>query len=290
VIAIGGDTISLELENGDALHVGTRTLSPEMGNRPFDLPITERGTLEPENYPVHYFIQPRAEKATDAQYQQFMRDVAQQGYWFSDPGERNVGYYRAEDRVALIDPWAVEKLPGTAETAAGNGMETAPDLAAKPLNVASMSDEEIGRDSSNFGDTPFTYRGKRYASFESFYQGLKESDLKERARIAKLPAKQAKAVGRKLHTTESTFDGVTFQLGSDAHHQILQDALLEKFLQNPDVARSFVETRPRPIVHELGRPENPATALPSEVFTRMLTEVREALAAMNLDNLGKRKK
>jgi hypothetical protein len=116
VLAIGGDTVSLILEDGDILKVGTRTLEPEMGNRAFDLPILQRGTRKlkyfSHNYIFHYFIQPRAETyITDAQYWGFVKDVARQGYWFTDPGKRNAGYYRAANRIALIDPWAVVKLP-----------------------------------------------------------------------------------------------------------------------------------------------------------------------------------
>jgi hypothetical protein len=111
ILAIGSDTISLVLEDGNVLKVGTRILTPEMGTRPFDLPITKRGTRKVQRVSVHYFIQPRAENVSDHQYAQFVRDVARLGYWFSDPGKRNAGYYAAQNRVVLIDPWAVEKLP-----------------------------------------------------------------------------------------------------------------------------------------------------------------------------------
>jgi hypothetical protein len=116
ILAIGGDTISLILEDGNVLKVGTRTLEPEMGHRAFDLPILQRGTRKlkysSHTYVFHYFIQPRVENfVTDAQFAGFVKDVARQGYWFTDPGKRNAGYYGAENRVALIDPWAVEKLP-----------------------------------------------------------------------------------------------------------------------------------------------------------------------------------
>lgn len=91
VLAIGGDTVSLVLEDGNILKVGTRTLQPEMGNRPFDLPTLRRGTRKlryfRHDYIFQYFIQPRAENLiTDAQFAVFVKDVARQGYWFSDPG------------------------------------------------------------------------------------------------------------------------------------------------------------------------------------------------------------
>jgi hypothetical protein len=62
----------------------------------------------------------------------------------------------------------------------------------QPLNVASVSDEEIGRDMSNFGEFPFYYGAKaiRYHTVESFYQMLTEPDEKLRKRIAKMPGKE----------------------------------------------------------------------------------------------------
>jgi hypothetical protein len=114
VLGIGADTISLILDDGNVLKIGTRTLEPEMGNRAFDLPILLRGIRKlrywDHDYLYRYFIQPMAEEITEAQYRAFVKEVYGHGYWFSDPRQRNVGYYRAENRVALIDPWAVEKL------------------------------------------------------------------------------------------------------------------------------------------------------------------------------------
>jgi hypothetical protein len=115
VLGIGSDTISLILDDGNVFKIGTRTLAPEMGNRPFDLPIILRGIRKlrywDHDYLYHYFIQPMAEEITEAQFGAFMKEVVRHGYWFCDPRERNAGYYRAENRVALIDPWAVEKMP-----------------------------------------------------------------------------------------------------------------------------------------------------------------------------------
>ena len=274
---VGGDTVSINLESGDILKLTTREMPAT--DRFFDAPVKESGSMMVDHVKVNYFVQPKGEPATEAQYYQFVRDLAAKGYWFNDPGQRNAVYYPAENRVALVDPWAVEKLPSAAV-----------EEPVKPLNAASMSDEAAGKLASNFAPTPFTFRGKRYASFESFYQSLKVSDPKERSAIAKMTGKEAKAVGSKSHATESTYDGQTFTLGSPEHHALLQEAMLQKFVQNPEAAKALVASIPRPIIHDLGRPQPENTRLPADDFVRMLTEIREELSKMDLDNLGKKRK
>lgn len=278
---VGSDVIAINLADGNMLKVTTRDLPT--AQRDFDMPVVEQGTKTVGHVKVNYFVQPAGEPITDAQHADFVRDLASRGYWFSDVSKGNTMFYPAENRVVLVDPWAVEKLPEKPPTPVASSE-------LKPLNAASMSDEEAGRLASNFAETPFTFRGKRYASFESFYQGLKMSDPRERSAIAKLPGKQAKAAGSKSHATETTFDGQTYTLGSPEHHQLLQEALREKFLQNPDAARALVATMPRPIIHDLGRPEEPNTRFPAADFVRMLTEIREELSKMDLSTLGRRRK
>jgi hypothetical protein len=146
-----------------------------------------------------------------------------------------------------------------------------------PLNVASASDEEIGRDMSNFGDFPFYFGKKpiRYHSLESFYQMLTEPDEKVRKSIAKMTGKEAKRAG-KSQTVEAKFEGKTYVLGSEAHHALIKDAIRAKLDQHPDLARRFVETRPRPIFHVT--PGGGSARLPAAVFCRILTELREEFA------------
>jgi len=145
------------------------------------------------------------------------------------------------------------------------------------LNVASTSDEEIGRDLSNFGDFPFYYgkRPIRYRSVESFYQALTQSDEKLRKTIAKLTGKEAKRAGNS-QSSETKFDGTTYVLGSPEHHALVQDAIREQLKQNPDLTARFVATRPRPLVHITAGDDS--KRLPAAVFCRMLMELREEFA------------
>lgn len=147
-----------------------------------------------------------------------------------------------------------------------------------PLNVFSRSAEEIGRLMSNLADTPFTLDGIRYASVESFYVALKFVDPERRAKAASLHGPAARSFGLKSKAVETRYRGETLVLGSDAHHALIKRAIQAKLLEHPAIASAFVATRPRPIVHDTGRREHRRTRLPAEVFCRILTELREALA------------
>lgn len=57
------------------------------------------------------FIQPKGEPVSDLQYDTFLKELASESYWMSDPGKRNLVFLPGEKRVALVDPWAVEKIP-----------------------------------------------------------------------------------------------------------------------------------------------------------------------------------
>ena len=147
----------------------------------------------------------------------------------------------------------------------------------RPLNVVSTSSEEVGRLMSNFAETPFVLDGKRYASVEAFYVCLKISDPKEKARVRVLHGRQAKAAGRKLRVTETTYRGRTFLLGGEEHHALIKEVIRTKLAQHPELAQDFADTHPRPIVHDTGRPEAANTAFPASAFTRILTELREEI-------------
>ena len=97
-------------------------------------------------------------------------------------------------------------------------MEVSIDL---PLNVASTSDEEIGRDMSNFADFPFYYGRKpiRYWNVESFYQALTHSDEKIRRTIAKMPAANRRA---RLNAPRRFSMGRRTCLGPAEHHELIK--------------------------------------------------------------------
>lgn len=152
-------------------------------------------------------------------------------------------------------------------------------LRKTPLNVGGNSAEPIAAQMSNFTEAPFWLDGKRYASVEGFYVGLKWSTLDptKAAEAADLSGAAAKKFGRKANADTATYNGETFELGSPEHHALVKRAIQAKLEQNPDIAARFIETYPRRIIHDLGYPESPKTKLPAKDFSRILTELREDL-------------
>lgn len=149
----------------------------------------------------------------------------------------------------------------------------------KPLNVASRSDEEVGRLMSNFAHTPFTLDGVEFASVEGFYVYLKFLEPEKREKARTMWGVRAKNFGKASKLTRSSYLGEEFDLGSERHHELVKRAIRAKLAAHPEIARAFVATSPRPIMHDTGRPEPTGTRFPAAVFCRILTELREELAA-----------
>ncbi len=166
------------------------------------------------------------------------------------------------------------------ETAGGEVIERRTKLprSQRPLNVASLTSEEIGKWMSNFAPTPFTLDGIRYNCVEAFYVCLKfPDDPAMQARVRRMEGREAKRAGNKQRTTLTRYQEAEFLLGSAQHHALVKRAIRAKLEQHPEIARAFAATYPRPIVHNTGRPEDPWTALPGKAFCRILTELREEL-------------
>lgn len=160
-------------------------------------------------------------------------------------------------------------------------------LDEKPLNVASGAREGIGKLLSNFAERPFVMDGKRYASVEAFYQGLKWNDSAKRAEVAGLSGKDAKYSARGAPRAETfEYDGDTYRFGSAEHHKLVQRAMRESLEQNPEIRDQFMATYPRPIEHKTGRPESPRSSFPGSTFTRILTELRAEFVNRRLDSAG----
>ena len=148
----------------------------------------------------------------------------------------------------------------------------------KPLNVWSHSDEEIGQLLSNFAHTPFELDGVSYASVEGFYVSiLMQSSESRRNKVRGLWGFRAKREmpARKPEVFE--YEGHQIRLGSPEHHALIKRAIRAKLETHPDVARDFVATRPRPILHETGHPDRPGAEFPKEVLCQSsLPHIRRA--------------
>lgn len=152
----------------------------------------------------------------------------------------------------------------------------------KPLNIWSMSDEPIGREMSNFAHTPFVLDGVEFASVESLYVWLMLSasgNEHKRERVRPMWGLHAKRLFPKVRPEQIRYLGSWFAPGSPEHLAVIKSAIRAKLLAHPEIARRFVETRPRPLVHETGHPDRPDAEFPKETFCRLLTELREEFAA-----------
>jgi predicted alpha/beta superfamily hydrolase/predicted NAD-dependent protein-ADP-ribosyltransferase YbiA (DUF1768 family) len=136
---------------------------------------------------------------------------------------------------------------------------------AAPGEVILSKRNELGL-LSNFAATPFTFRGKRYASLEGFWQAMKYPDGPDdprsqdptiawkftRDEVAQLTAFEAKEAGdlatanmRKLEIDWVSFDGKRFpyrpaQPGE--HYELIVAATRAKVCQNPIVASVLLST------------------------------------------------
>jgi len=119
---------------------------------------------------------------------------------------------------------------------------------------------------SNFAATPFTYRGKRYASLEGFWQmmlypeGPKDPRAAfpgiewkyTREQVAQMTAFEAKSAGtlaeenmKQMRITWATFEGKRFQYRSaikGQHCRLIVAATWQKLRQNPEVKSLLLST------------------------------------------------
>jgi predicted NAD-dependent protein-ADP-ribosyltransferase YbiA (DUF1768 family) len=136
---------------------------------------------------------------------------------------------------------------------------------AGPGEVILSKRSELGL-LSNFAATPFTFRGKRYASLEGFWQMMKypENDDDPRAKfsglnwtctreqVAQMTAFEAKRAGdlgsenmKRMGITWVTFEGNQIEYRPAApgeHYRLIVAATREKVRQNPEVKRVLLAT------------------------------------------------
>jgi len=153
------------------------------------------------------------------------------------------------------------------------------DEGLRPLNIYSRSEEEIGRLMSNFACTPFVLDGVEYASVEGFYVSLLFLEPAKRQRLGRLYGPVVKRMGKKSSLKRTCYEGEWFDLGSETHLALIKRAIRAKLEAHPVIARAFVATAPRPIVHETGHPDPAGADFPAPTFCRVLTELRDEFAA-----------
>lgn len=137
---------------------------------------------------------------------------------------------------------------------------------AAPGEVIVSKRNELGI-LSNFAATPFTFRGRRYASMEGFWQAMKYPEGAEdprhkfkgvewtysRAQVEQMTAFEAKKAGslasdnmKKMGINWVTFEGRKIEYKTrekGEHYRLVREAMLEKMKQNPDVRKTLLLTR-----------------------------------------------
>jgi predicted NAD-dependent protein-ADP-ribosyltransferase YbiA (DUF1768 family) len=169
---------------------------------------------------------------------------------------------------------------------------------AGPGEVILSKRNELGL-LSNFAPTPFTFRGRRYASLEGFWQMMlyPENSKDPRAtypgldwkytreQVAGMTSFEAKAAGqlaeenmRRMRIGWVGFEGRRFDYRSRTpgeHYRLIVAATREKVRQNPEVRRVLLATGGlvlRPDHHQ--EPEAP----PEWRYFEILTRIREDLS------------
>lgn len=136
---------------------------------------------------------------------------------------------------------------------------------AGPGEVILSKRHELGL-LSNFAPTPFTFRGKRYASLEGFWQAMKYPESADdprakatnvrweftRAQVEQLTAFEAKRAGdlgeanmKALGIGWVSFEGKRFDYKPakpGEHYELIVAAMREKLRQNPEVRKVLLAT------------------------------------------------
>lgn len=169
---------------------------------------------------------------------------------------------------------------------------------AGPGEVILSKRNELGL-LSNFAATPFTYRGKKYASLEGFWQMMKYPEDADDARskfkgltwkysrdeVAQMTAFEAKKAGdlASQNMKKMGIDWVTFEnkqipyrpAKPGEHYRLIVEATKEKVRQNPNVQRVLLSTGDlvlKPDHHQA--PDSPTAWRYYEILTQIRDELK----------------
>jgi hypothetical protein len=184
-----------------------------------------------------------------------------------------------------------------APTEGAPGWEVLPQ-AAKPGEVILSKRNELGL-LSNFAPTPFTYRGRRYASLEGFWQMMLYPEGKDdpraiypgviwkhtRGDVAEMTAFVAKDAGtlaeenmRKMGIGWVSFEGKRFDYRPAApgeHYRLIVDATRAKVAQNPNVKQVLLATGDLILKPDhIQEPDAPAAWRYFEILTMIRSELQ----------------
>lgn len=139
--------------------------------------------------------------------------------------------------------------PGKAEV---DRRESRKAHASEPINIAFDATPMPLRLISNLAATPFMLDGRRYASVEGFWQGLKFADPEARERVAALSEMAAKAVGPKSEPGDRfAYEGREWVVGTVDHWALMERANRAKFEQSETARAALLSTGDKPLEHKV---------------------------------------
>ena len=171
---------------------------------------------------------------------------------------------------------------------------------AGPGKVILSKRHELGL-LSNFAPTPFTFRGKRYASLEGFWQAMKYPEDADdprakfpgltwaftRAQVEQLASFEANKAGalaednmKNMGIGWVSFEGQRFDYRPKEpgeHYRIIVAAMREKLAQNPEVKKALLATGDlilKPDHHQ--DPDAPAAWRYFEIWMQLRAELQQA--------------
>ena len=147
-----------------------------------------------------------------------------------------------------------------------------------PINITFDDTPMPARLISNLAETPFTLDGRRFASVEAFWQGLKFDDDTTRARLAPLSGHPAKAAGNAAPAHDVVrYAGREIRVGSPDHWALMERANAAKFEQCEPARAALLSTMPHSLEHTV--PVDSRTipgAVMAEIWMRIRARFAEA--------------
>lgn len=126
------------------------------------------------------------------------------------------------------------------------------DACREPINVTSRHPDPQVQLIGNLATTAFELDGRRYASVEGFWQGLKFPRPADRERVAALSEMEAKKAGATVeYETTLRYEGAEVAVGTWAHWQLMRRACEAKFAQHADARAALLATGDRPLAHKV---------------------------------------
>ena len=149
------------------------------------------------------------------------------------------------------------------------------DACREPINIVFGMGDPQWQPIGNLAHTPFVLRDRAYASVEGFWQGLKFSTEGDRARIAQMWGREAKAAAfEAVEPDQFAYDGRDYVVGSADHRALMLLACRAKFAQHDEARATLLATGERPLTHRVRRDSR---AIPGAVMADMWMRIRTSI-------------